>query len=55
MEALEQHPNFELVQLVELDHASWAMAQRHRMLAVIRDHVVHTFTGGRQSSPRVDA
>jgi len=52
--ALEQRPNFELVRL-DLEHASWALAQRHHMLDIIRDHVVDTFDGGRPSTPPVDA
>jgi alpha-beta hydrolase superfamily lysophospholipase len=44
--ALEQEPNFKLVRL-ELDHASWAMAQRHLMMAVIGDHVLDRFGGPR--------
>lgn len=51
MRALEREPNFELVRLTELDHASWAMAQRHRMLAVIGDHLVARFVSSSHLVP----
>jgi alpha-beta hydrolase superfamily lysophospholipase len=51
MRALSRKPNFKLERLMELDHASWVMAQRHRMLAVISDHVVTKFTHPGLSSP----
>jgi hypothetical protein len=50
LDVLRRAPNFRLVQLKELDHASWAMEQRLAMVAIIIDHVVATFGTDRTPS-----
>jgi hypothetical protein len=50
LRALRRAPNFRLVQLEELDHASWAMEQRLAMVAIIIDHVVARFDKDRTPS-----
>lgn len=50
LQALQQEPNFRLVELEELDHASWEMEQRLAMVAVIIDHIVTTFGQDRDPS-----
>lgn len=43
LRVLQQTPNFRLVELEELDHASWEMEQRLAMMDIIIDHIVTTF------------
>ena len=50
LQALRQAPNFRLVELEELDHASWEMKQRAAMVAIIIDHIVTTFDQDRKPS-----
>jgi alpha-beta hydrolase superfamily lysophospholipase len=43
VEALMETPNFHLVRLDQLEHAAWALEQRHLMISVITEHVVGSF------------
>jgi alpha-beta hydrolase superfamily lysophospholipase len=43
LSALERSDRFHLVQLAELDHASWLKGQRLRLIEVITDHLWSTY------------
>ena len=51
MQALRQDPRFRLLQLDELEHASWSLEQRRLMISVISEHLTATFGGPRSHRP----
>jgi alpha-beta hydrolase superfamily lysophospholipase len=49
---LQEDPNFQLVVLDELDHASWVKGQRRRLIEVQEEFLVNAFGGNRADEDR---